>query len=188
MISILGFVPFAFACTSPHFRVQTTLLLILSSSNFRWVVSQRLPSISYLTILDKYAITALIYLVLLCIWHSIIGSTLFVQFTFNDRNRIDNILFYIIAGLFIGFHIVYIMYFLYKFLRYKKLEDPQERKKSDDVELGSTKDERIVSANQVRPSIATPTPQNKGQLAINGEVKYRNLVESPNNSVSALKR
>jgi hypothetical protein len=55
-ISILGFVPFSFTYTAPHFRIQTTCLLILSSVNFRWIVTQKLPSVSYLTTLDKYAI------------------------------------------------------------------------------------------------------------------------------------
>ncbi len=49
LISVLGFVPFSFPYNAPHFRIQTTCLLILSSANFRWIVTQKLPTISYLT-------------------------------------------------------------------------------------------------------------------------------------------
>ncbi|CAF1003742.1 unnamed protein product, partial [Brachionus calyciflorus] len=58
LISALGFVPFSFQYSAPHFRIQTTCLLILSSINFRWIVTQKLPTVSYLTTLDKYAIVA----------------------------------------------------------------------------------------------------------------------------------
>jgi hypothetical protein len=51
LISVLGFVPFSFPDNKPHFRIQTTCLFILSSANFRWIVTQKLPTISYLTTL-----------------------------------------------------------------------------------------------------------------------------------------
>lgn len=76
LITALGFVPFAFDPGVPQFRCQVTGLLLLTSVNFRWIVTQRLPSVAYLTSLDKYAIGSLLCLVLFCIWHSIIGSDL----------------------------------------------------------------------------------------------------------------
>jgi hypothetical protein len=51
LVSVLGFVPFSFPYNAPHFRIQTTCLLILSSVNFRWIVTQKLPTVSYLTTL-----------------------------------------------------------------------------------------------------------------------------------------
>ncbi|RNA09125.1 gamma aminobutyric acid receptor subunit [Brachionus plicatilis] len=76
LITMLGFVPFAFDSDKPQFRCQVTGLLLLTSVNFRWVITQRLPSVPYLTSLDKYAIGSLLYLVLFCVWHSIIGSNI----------------------------------------------------------------------------------------------------------------
>ena len=63
LITVLGFVPFAFDPNGPQFRCQVTGLLILTSVNFRWIVTQRLPSVPYLTSLDKYAIGSLLFLV-----------------------------------------------------------------------------------------------------------------------------
>ena len=189
-ISILGFVPFSFASTSPHFRIQTTLLLILSSVNFRWIVTQRLPSISYLTILDKYAITALVFLVSLCVWHAIIGSNIFWQLTKAERDKIDYVALYLIASLFAGFHIIYILYFVWKYLRYKNLS--AGKKEEIDAEMGLREESRPVSISNVKPvvkpSAINPAmniiPKNSDQININGEIKYRNLMESPSSSFS----
>ena len=66
LILNLGFVPFSFDPASPTLRCQVTGLLILTSVNFRWVMTQRLPSVSYLTTFDKYGIGCLLFLVSFC--------------------------------------------------------------------------------------------------------------------------
>jgi hypothetical protein len=85
--------------------------------------------------LDKYAIGALVFLVLLCIWHAIIGSSndLFYFATVKNpsfRNELDKIVLCAIAGLYLTFHLIYIMFFLIKFSRYSKLEiaEPEKEK------------------------------------------------------------
>lgn len=112
LISILGFVPFSISCKLPHFRISTTCLLILSSINFRWIVTQKLPTVSYLTTLDKYAIGALIFLVLLCVWHAFIGSEMFLGFTLDTIIAIDQFALSSIGVLYILFHFVYITHFV----------------------------------------------------------------------------
>jgi hypothetical protein len=66
--------PFSFSVTSPNHRINSTVMLILSSINFKIAVTTRLPTVSYLTILDKYALPALIYLGILCCYHACIGN------------------------------------------------------------------------------------------------------------------
>ena len=116
LISALGFVPFSFKYSTPHFRIQTTCLLILSSINFRWIVTQKLPTVSYLTTLDKYAIVALIFLVSLCAWHAVIGSELFSSLKETLIIDIDKYALMSIGSLYFIFHLTYISYFL---IRYK---------------------------------------------------------------------
>lgn len=79
LISTLGFIPFSFDPSGPQFRLQTTAVLILTSVNFRWLVTQRIPPVPYLTSLDKYAIGSLFFLIAFCIWHSLIGSNVITQ-------------------------------------------------------------------------------------------------------------
>lgn len=118
LISTLGFAPFSYAYTLPHYRIQSTCLLILSSINFRWIVTQRLPTVSYLTTLDKYALCALVFLVVVAVWHAIIGSGIISAY----QVFIDTVVLILIAVLFIIFHIVYVTFFLIKYLRYRNIK------------------------------------------------------------------
>ena len=106
------------------------LTLILSSTNFRLVVTQRLPNLSYLTSLDIYAISGIVFLGLLCCWHAIIGSPIFEN---SSRNYVDDIMLYITISLFVTFNIVYIAVFVYKYSKYKKIE-------------------RIFTTNKIKPN------------------------------------
>lgn len=115
LITILGFVPFAFDSDKPQFRCQVTGLLLLTSVNFRWVITQRLPSVPYLTSLDKYAIGSLLYLVLFCVWHSIIGSNIIT----NDGKQREDIDHYVLVGS-ISFCFIYNLCYLVWFLKMSK--------------------------------------------------------------------
>ena len=42
----------------------------LDSVSFRWTTSKILPTLAYLTSLDKYQMICIIYLILCCVWHS----------------------------------------------------------------------------------------------------------------------
>lgn len=109
LITVLGFVPFAFDPAAPQFRAQVTGLLLLTSVNFRWIVTQRLPSVPYLTSLDKYAIGSLLFLVCFCVWHSLIGSSII---TTTDKKNIDTYVLYGLAGLFLVYNLVYVIWFI----------------------------------------------------------------------------
>ena len=109
LITILGFVPFAFDPAAPQFRAQVTGLLLLTSVNFRWIVTQRLPSVPYLTSLDKYAIGSLLFLVCFCVWHSLIGSSII---TTTNRKMIDTYVLYGLAALFVLYNLVYVIWFV----------------------------------------------------------------------------
>ncbi|CAF1028908.1 unnamed protein product [Adineta steineri] len=79
LITISAFCIFSIPPDLPQNRLQITCTLLLTSVTFRWVVNRSLPTISYLTTLDKYAIISIIMLVLLCVWHSIIASVIFLN-------------------------------------------------------------------------------------------------------------
>lgn len=204
LISVLGFVPFSFAYSSPHFRIQTTCLLILSSVNFRWIVTQKLPTVSYLTILDKYAIGALIFLVSLCAWHAIIGSDMFSSIDKSLVKNIDNYALISIGILYFLFHLVYISYFIYKYSQYFKVgkEDEEETKEDDKKDKPDTMNDknkaieegpRPISISNIKPSIKPvpnpkptefkPTTRSMDKNA--SDIRYDNLVESPSPSVAS---
>lgn len=111
LITVLGFVPFAFDVSGPQFRCQVTGLLLLTSVNFRWIVTQRLPSVPYLTSLDKYAIGSLFSLVLFCVWHSVIGSNVITKNP-DQKQLIDNYVFMGAGIFYLLYNIGYITWFL----------------------------------------------------------------------------
>lgn len=120
-VSALGFVPFSFSVLNNHFRIQVTSLLILTSVNFRWIVTQRIPTVSYLTTLDKYAIVALIFLVALCGWHATIGSSVIYESDMLNKERVDLIVLIIIGILYVLYQIIYFILFYLKYRRYKHI-------------------------------------------------------------------
>ena len=86
-------------------------VLILTQVNFRWIITQRIPPVSYLTSIDKYAIGNLLFLVLFASWHAIIGSTIFDSYG-DTRFTID-------AYLLGAFGIVFFIYTLFFILKIK---------------------------------------------------------------------
>lgn len=149
LITTLGFVPFAFDPSGPQFRCQVTGLLILTSVNFRWLVTQRLPSVPYLTELDKYSIGLLFHLVFFCIWHSIIGSSAIS----TDKKRFDCYFLFGASVFFTFYNFYYLTWFFKMSRKIKKfLHDGQDEAKkeaearaiefadrpSDDSEAGPT--------------------------------------------------
>jgi hypothetical protein len=89
LITVLGFVPFSVVPTSPSARMSVAGIFILTQVNFRWIITQRIPSVAYLTSIDKYAIGNLFFLTLFAFWHAIIGSSCFDSFSPDHIFEID---------------------------------------------------------------------------------------------------
>ncbi|CAF3293206.1 unnamed protein product [Rotaria socialis] len=80
MIFLITSVSFCIFTIPPNLsanRLQISCTLLLTSITFRWTVNRSLPTISYSTSMDKYAIMCLFILVILSIWHAIIGGLIF---------------------------------------------------------------------------------------------------------------
>jgi hypothetical protein len=105
LITVLGFVPFSVDVSKPNSRMQVAGVLILTQVNFRWIITQRIPSVPYLTSIDKFAIGNLFFLVLFAVWHAIIGSTMFDDIA-SQREIID---LYVL----VGFGILFTVYTLF---------------------------------------------------------------------------
>ena len=119
---MLGFMPFSFAVTVANARIGVILTLMLSSINFKISVTARIPTVSYFTVLDKYAIPALIYLIALCVYHAIIGSPLMSKVSSKQIVYYDKIVFYSVAGIYGFYTLIYAIYFISKIVKQKVLE------------------------------------------------------------------
>lgn len=166
LITVLGFVPFAFDVSGPQFRCQVTGLLLLTSVNFRWIVTQRLPSVPYLTSLDKYAIGSLFSLVLFCVWHSVIGSNVITK-DVDFKQIIDNYVFIGSGVFYLFYNIGYITWFLKMARSIKKfhlnslklLKEAILRKKELESENNNSNNNNEDASNQEQTS-QFPTTHN----------------------------
>lgn len=93
----------------PQNRLATSFTILLSSVSFKWVINRSLPTVSYLTSLDKYSIVCIFFVCLLSVWHSLIGSILanYDYSIFIDRCSLG--IFFI---LFIFIHLLLFIWFL----------------------------------------------------------------------------
>ncbi len=73
LITISALTIFSIDCRLPQSRLQTTYTLLLTSVSFKWIINRSLPTVSYLTSLDRYAIACIVFISLLAGWHSIVG-------------------------------------------------------------------------------------------------------------------
>jgi hypothetical protein len=119
---MLGFMPFSFSVTVANARIGVILTLMLSSINFKISVTARIPTVSYFTVLDKYAIPALLYLIGLCVYHAIIGSPLLSKVSSKQITYVDKIVFYSVAGIYSAYSFIYVIYFISKIIKQKLLE------------------------------------------------------------------
>ena len=122
LITVSSLTIFSVNCKLPQNRLQTTFTLLLTSVSFKWVINRSLPTVSYLTSLDQYAIVSIFYICLVCIWHSIVGS-FWEPAVATDLDRWLLIAF---AGLFIFYHLVFSGWVLYAYTKIWKIKK-QER-------------------------------------------------------------
>ncbi|UJR29147.1 hypothetical protein I4U23_010361 [Adineta vaga] len=119
IMTVVGFAAFSITAENTNQRLGVAFTLLLTHIAFRWTicVSHLTPPIAYLTALDKYSITSMFFVIILGVWHAIIGSLLF---TYNWQSKpeptnywlwIDRYLFITLAGFYIVGHIILIIWF-----------------------------------------------------------------------------
>ncbi|KAK2553672.1 Cys-loop ligand-gated ion channel [Acropora cervicornis] len=102
LIDILSFCSFSVDISSPSDRLSVTLTLLLTAVAFKFVVSQSLPTISYLTLLDKYVLSGLIFLGFMAIENAVAA----VIPNPDDQKMFDRICLYIGIGCFLCIHVI----------------------------------------------------------------------------------
>ena len=87
LITLSAMTVFSIDCKMPQSRLQTSYTLLLTSVSFKWVVNRYLPTVSYLTSLDKYSICSIFFLSLLSFWHALANCNEYF-FKYNFQNYI----------------------------------------------------------------------------------------------------
>ena len=119
LITVSSLTIFSIDPKLPQARLQTTYTLLLTSVSFKWVVNRSLPTISYLTSLDRYAIACIFFVCMLCVWHSIVGSGLVAT---SDAKGIDQWFLVGFASIFVLIHVFFIYWFMKAYGEIRKLK------------------------------------------------------------------
>ncbi len=114
LIATLGFCTFSIAYTGPQNRISICGILILTAVNFRWLITARLPSVSYLTFLDQFSLGGIFILIALFVWDAIIGCDVIT----TDTSLAQTIEMYVA----IGFTVIYILFIILMLFNFVKIE------------------------------------------------------------------
>jgi hypothetical protein len=107
LITLSSLSTFSIRCHMNQSRIQTTCTLLLTSITFKWITNRSLPTVSYMTSLDKYSLSCLLILCALCIWHSLISVFLDIEQKCNfPYSYYDHIAFVVFLTVFILIHVV----------------------------------------------------------------------------------
>jgi len=73
LITVIGLTRFTVACDLPQVRLIIDQMVTLTLITFKSVVNANLPTISYLTSVDKYLLFSIVFIMLQCIYDAVIG-------------------------------------------------------------------------------------------------------------------
>lgn len=74
LITLASLGPFVIDLKIPQSRLPSTATMLLTSVSFRWVVGRLLPTVSYLTSLDKYSLASMMIITAQLVYHAIIAA------------------------------------------------------------------------------------------------------------------
>ena len=100
LITLASLGPFVIDYKLPQSRLPSTATMLLTSVSFRWVVGRLLPTVSYLTSLDKYSLASMMIITFQLFYHAIIAA---IYHLFNDSfiYAVDKIAFITFLGMII---------------------------------------------------------------------------------------
>ncbi len=111
LITFLSLTLFAAEPTDASSRLSSVFTLLLTLFAFKIVITNQLPTISYLTIIDKYQVLNIIYLTSICCWFGMIN--ILTVDDENQRRRLDVFMLYVFSGLLLSLN-VFIFFLLLK--------------------------------------------------------------------------
>jgi hypothetical protein len=105
-------------------RISGTFTLILTSVSFKWVTNRNVPTISYMTSLDKYQIVNIFYLVMCCVWHSICST---LDMEYEKKYILDKVVLCMFATFFLSIQVVFSIGLVIAYRRIIKLKQLEKK-------------------------------------------------------------
>ena len=140
LITVLSLTIFAWDVERAVNRIGGTFTLILTSVSYKTAWSRTMPTISYMTSVDKYQVASIFYLVLCCIWHSSIASLNIINA--DLKYLLDKIALGMFALFFLTIQLITVISVV---VSYKKLKVYKENERNflSKVEIDDSDDEEL---------------------------------------------
>lgn len=74
LVTLASLAPFVVDIKIPQSRLPATCTLMLTSVSLRWTIGRLLPTVSYLTSLDKYSLCSMLIITIELLYHAIMGA------------------------------------------------------------------------------------------------------------------
>lgn len=123
LITFLSLTLFSAEPMDASSRLSSVFTLLLTLFAFKIVITNQLPTISYLTIIDKYQVLNIIYLTSICCWFAIIKSLQFEEE--STRLYFDKILLYCFIGLLLSLNVFILYLLISSFIKIHKLKSEE---------------------------------------------------------------
>ncbi|CAF1297730.1 unnamed protein product [Rotaria magnacalcarata] len=121
-ITVMAFATFSVTYNLPQNRLQLSFTLLLTAVTFKWVVVRCLPTISYLTTLDKYVLLSMVMLCVVCGWHALIAVC-----PPDVAPHWDNLALITLAIIYVLFHIIFFFWMYFVTYRRRRLMKRKDR-------------------------------------------------------------
>ncbi|CAF1375144.1 unnamed protein product [Adineta steineri] len=186
-ITVMAFTTFSVTYNLPQNRLQLSFTLLLTAVTFKWVVVRCLPTISYLTTLDKYVLLSMVMLCVVCGWHAIIAIC-----PTNVAPRWDNIAFITLAVIYTLFHLIFFFWMYFVTYRRRRIMKRKDREYMKDRlehlstfgnQLGDESNKYVSSAATTVVRKTTTTSKSDHRSSNSSEDAHRRHSVEPNHQV-----
>ena len=118
-------------------RLSITCTLIFTSVGIRWTIGRLLPTVSYLTELDKYSISTLFIITLELCYHAIMGAYLKSFPTMEKENYVDGIFFFVFCFIIFIKELTFLKWYFKANTYRRKVDSHEINHLNDDVSESS---------------------------------------------------
>ena len=127
LITSLSLVIFSIDTDKAPNRITGTFTLILTSVSFKFVSNRSVPTVSYMTSLDRYQIILIMFLCSCCLWHAIISGILTKSEQLILKVFVDKMALCIFAVVFFVIQFTFSIIIYLSYLKIKKLESQEKQ-------------------------------------------------------------
>lgn len=127
LIALSSLSIFSIRCHLNASRLQIACTLLLTLVTFKWVINRTLPTVSYMTNLDKYQTVSMLLICGQIMWYAVISSVIHIDDKcVHPYALYDFVAFVFFCGLFLLINSVFVVWLVWQIMEHKARLKQQE--------------------------------------------------------------